>query len=272
MTEKINSVIFQILNIVTVISVIVVNILANALPIFGVNTGQVSDAYPNFFTPAGYVFAIWFIIYIQAIAFLIYQARPSQRGEAYLPKISFFYFFAGLANMAWIFVFHFSYAYSVYNPPFFLGSVVLLLLFLLMLLIIYLRLGIGQKAGPCKEKLAVDLHISVYLGWISVASIAGLASAINILIPTIPVGTQHLATAAMLLVALLLTFLMIYLRRDYGFALVVVWASIGIAVKHLLIPVIAYTAIAVAIIVILCLLIIPLIKKSNIIKFYRGTE
>ncbi len=268
MPTKINPVIYQILNIITVISVIIVNILANVLPIFGVNTGQISDAYPNFFTPAGYVFSIWFIIYLQAIIFIIYQARASQRNESYLPKISFFYLFAGLANIAWIFVFHFSYAYTIANPPFFLASVGILLLVFILLLLAYLRLGVGKEAVSRGEKLAVHLHFSVYLAWISVASIAGIASALNILIPGLPSETQHLATAALLIVALLLTILMVYLRREFGFPLVVIWASVGIAAKWLAIPVIAYTAIAVAIILVIILLIIPFIKKHKFIDFY----
>lgn len=268
MSTKINPVIYQILNIITVISVLIINILANALPIFGVNTGQVSDAYPNFFTPAGYVFSIWFIIYLQAIIFMIYQARASQRNESYLSKISFFYLFAGLANIAWIFVFHFSYAYAIANPPFFLASVGILLLFFILLLLAYLRLGVGKESVSRGEKLAVHLHFSVYLAWLSVASIAGIASALNILIPGLPAETQHLATAAMLIVALLLTILMVYLRREFGFPLVVIWASVGIAAKWLAIPVIAYTAIAVAIIIVIILLIIPFIKKHKFIDYY----
>jgi benzodiazapine receptor len=268
MSTKINPLIYQILNIITVISVILVNVLANVLPIFGVNTGQVSDAYPNFFTPAGYVFSIWFIIYLQAIIFMIYQARPSQRNESYLPKINLFYLFAGLANIAWIFVFHYSYASSIANPPFFLASVGILLLVFLLLLIAYLRLEVGKESVARGEKLAIHLHFSVYLAWLSVASIAGIASALNLLIPGLPAETQHLATAAMLVVALLLTILMIYLRREFGFPLVVVWASIGIAAKWLAIPVIAYTAIAVAIIIVILLLLIPFIKKRKFIDFY----
>lgn len=272
MTEKKDYLIFQVLNIITVISVIIVNILANVLPIFGVNTGEVSDAYPNFFTPAGYVFSIWFIIYLQAIIFLIYQGRPSQRSEIYLQKISFLYFLAGLANIAWIFVFHYSYAFTVANPPFFLISVILLILVFLMLFLMYIRLGVGIVSASRNEKLAVHLHVSVYLGWISVATIAGLASAINILVPAIPLETQQIATAAMLFVAVLLTLLMIYIRRDYGFGLVVLWAAIGIGVKWLTIPVILYSSIAAAIILVIGLILIPYLKKSNLIQYYKGTE
>ncbi|MFX1405227.1 MAG: hypothetical protein ACFE9D_12280, partial [Promethearchaeota archaeon] len=219
-----------------------------------------------------YVFSIWFIIYLQAIIFMIYQARKSQRTESYLGKISFFYFLAGLANMVWIFVFHYSYAFMVATPLFFLASLVLLLLVFLMLLLAYLRLGVGIEAVPRNEKLAVHLHFSVYLGWISVATIAAVASSINILVPAIPAETQHLATAAMLFVALILTLIMIYLRRDYGFALVILWAGAGIGVKWFTIPIILYSAVAVAIIIVIGLILIPYLKKSNLIKYYKGPQ
>ncbi len=272
MTEKRDYLLFQVLNIITIISVLIVNILANALPLFNVNTGQVSDAYPNFFTPAGYVFSIWFIIYLQAIIFLIYQGRPSQRSEGYLQKIGIFYFLAGLANIGWIFVFHYSYAYMVANPPFYLLSVIFLILVFLMLLLVYLRLGIGIDAVSRNVKLAVHLHVSVYLSWLSVATIAGLASAINVLIPGIPSEIQHIATAAMLFVAVLLTLLMIYLRRDFTFGLVVLWSAIGIGVKWLTVPVILYSSITAAIILVIGLILIPYLKKSNLIHYYKGTE
>jgi hypothetical protein len=270
MARKTNPVIFQILNLIAVISVIIVNILANVLPLNGVNTGEVSDLYFNYFTPAGYVFSIWFIIYIQAIIFMIYQVRSSQREETYLNKINIFYFLGALANIAWIFFFH--YSANPLFPPFLYASVVMLLLLVISLLLVYLRMGIGKKAVPRNEKLAVHLHISVYLAWLGVASIAGIASALNIVIPGIPDTTQWLATAIMVVVAMLLAVLMVYLRRDFGFALVVLWASMGIALKWLFIPVIGYTAIATSIIIVIALIVIPLIKRDGFVEFYLGPK
>lgn len=267
---KLNPLVLQILNVITVIAVILVNALANILPINGITTGAVSDSYPNFFTPAGYVFAIWFIIYIQAIIFMIYQVRSSQRTAPYLAQINIFYFLAGLANIAWIFVFH--YSANPINPPFLYGATILLLLVFLLLLLTYVRLGIGKTAVSRSQRLAVHLHVSVYLAWLSVASIAGIASALNILIPGIPDPTQWIGTAVMLVIALVLTLLMTYLRREFGFGLVVVWASIGIAVKHFLIPIISYTAISVVVIGILALILIPFIKKTGFVDYYCGPK
>ena len=268
MTRKINPVIFQVLNVIAVISVIIVNIVANALPLNGVNTGQVSDLYFNFFTPAGYVFSIWFIIYLQSIIFIIYQVRTSQRGETYLTKINIFYFLGALANIAWIFFFH--YSANPQFPPFFFASVVLLLTLLPLMLLVFLRLGIGKGAVPRNEKLAVHLHISVYLAWLGVASIAAIASALNVLLPGIPDTTQWLGTGIMAVVAMLLAVLMVNLRRDFGFALVVLWASIGIALKWLFIPVIAYTAITTSAIIVIALIVVPYIKRNGFVEYYLG--
>jgi hypothetical protein len=272
MTEKKDYLLFQVLNIIIVISFVTINILSSAFPIFGVNQGEISDAYPNFFTPAGYVFSIWFFIYLTAIIFMIYQGRRSQRTEGYLGKIGFFYFLGGLANIAWIIVFPFSYVGMVTNSPVFLVTVVLLLLLFFMLLIAYLRLGVGVYPVPSNEKFGVHLHFSIYLGWVSVAIIAATASAINILVPGIPDPTQHLATAAMLFVALVLTLIVVYRRRDYAFALVILWAAAGIGVKWVTIPIIFYSVIAVAVILIIGLLLIPYLKKSTLIEYYKGPQ
>ncbi len=71
----------QVANVLSVIIAITVNILASALPLNGQNTGEISDRFQVFFVPAGYVFAIWGIIYIGWIAFAIYQALPRTKGK-----------------------------------------------------------------------------------------------------------------------------------------------------------------------------------------------
>jgi len=69
----------QIAVILSIVLMIVVNVLANALPLNGQNTGAISDRFDVYFTPAGYVFSIWGLIYIGLIAYAIYQALPAQR-------------------------------------------------------------------------------------------------------------------------------------------------------------------------------------------------
>jgi benzodiazapine receptor len=264
MSFKVDPTVYQTMNVVAVIAALVMNTLVNILPLNGVTTGQVSDSYPNLFTPPGYVFSIWGVIYILAIVFMIYQARPSQRSEPYLIQIGFLYIISAVANVFWLFIFHYSYGV----PQLFVVSLVPMTVLLLCLLAIYQRLGVGKGEVSWNQKLAVHLPISVYLGWISLAIIANIASVLNVLILCIPTPTQALWTALVLVVALTITVLMVWTRRDFAFGLVVIWASIGIALNRFAIPIIFRTSIATAVIIAILILLAPFLRKRGIIDFY----
>src|SRR4030065_2376230 len=119
----------------TILATIVVNVLANALPINGQNTGAISDRFQVYFVPAGYVFAIWGVIYIGLIAFAIFQALPGQRENPRLRATGWWIALGGLANSAWIFLWH----YQLFPL-----TVIAMLVLLAALIITYLRLGIGR--------------------------------------------------------------------------------------------------------------------------------
>ncbi|TFF92984.1 MAG: hypothetical protein EU543_04660, partial [Promethearchaeota archaeon] len=157
----------QIGNILAVIATIVVNLLANIIPIGGNNTGELADLYPNLFVPAGYVFSIWFIIYVLITIFAIYQAKDFFKSEKeelpFIEKISVFFIIGSLGNILWIFFWH----YRII-----IGSVIAILVLFLSLLIIYLKLEIAISDAPRNEKLFVHLPISVYFGWLTVATVA----------------------------------------------------------------------------------------------------
>src|SRR5512137_1573723 len=97
----------QIAVVLTVLATIVVNALANILPINGQNTGEISDRFKVYFVPAGYVFSIWGLIYLGLIAMAIYQALPSQRANPRLRSTGWWISLGGLANIAWIFLWHY---------------------------------------------------------------------------------------------------------------------------------------------------------------------
>src|SRR5512140_903648 len=125
----------QIANILSVILALTVNILAAALPLNGQNTGAISDRFKVYFVPAGYVFAIWGIIYIGWIAFGIYQAMPAQKDNPRLRRLGYLFALSCLFNAGWLFCWH-------YNR---FGLSVLVMLGLLGLLIAgYLRLNVGK--------------------------------------------------------------------------------------------------------------------------------
>src|SRR5512139_867027 len=157
----------QLANVLSVGLALAVNILASALPLNGQNTGEISDRFKVYFVPAGYVFAIWGVIYIGWIAFAIYQARPSQKENPRLRNLGYAFALSGVFNAAWLFCWH-------YNQ---LGlSVVVMLILLGLLIVSYLRLDVGKTSARGAEKWSVDVLMSVYLGWISVATVANISN------------------------------------------------------------------------------------------------
>jgi benzodiazapine receptor len=259
MSSKMSPHFLQIANAVSILAALAVNLLANIIPLNNVYTGAVSDHYPNLFTPPGYVFAIWGAIYILLGVFLVYQVRGNQRDSPYLKEIGLWYVLGSLANIVWLFLFHYSYN----NPALLVVSMVPIVVLLLSLLMVYVRLGIGKKAVSMKERLAVHLPVSVYLGWISLATIANTASVLNLVITGIPTDVQVFWTAAVIVVALLITMLMIVLRREIAFPLVVIWASVGIAIKQMMYLPIYATALTAAAVVAVATVLFALLRRSK---------
>ncbi|MGD9092817.1 MAG: tryptophan-rich sensory protein, partial [Anaerolineales bacterium] len=153
----------QVLVVLAVIAVIAINILATTLPLNGLDTGEISDRFDIYFVPAGYVFSIWSLIYLGLIAYAIFQALPAQKENPRLRSIGYLFILSCLANIIWLFLWH----YEV-----FLFTLVAMLILLLSLIAIYLRLDVGRAQVSRGEKWCVHIPFSIYLGWITVATIA----------------------------------------------------------------------------------------------------
>ena len=216
-----NPVLLQFANIFFLVMVLIMNIAATSLPLGGITTEEISDALPSYFTPAGYTFAIWGLIYTALIAFAVFQARPIERTRPFLAKISWLFVLSSIANSAWIAAWHFGY---------FALSVVLMLVLLGSLIAIYLRLNIGRldPALSWQDKLFYQAPFSLYLGWITVATIANIASVTNYL------GWNGFGIAepiwAMIMIgtAVLVAAILLINRRNLAYAGVLVWALFGI--------------------------------------------
>ncbi len=213
----------QITNLITVIIALTVNILASALPLNGQNTGEISDRFQVYFVPAGYVFSIWGIIYIGWIAFTIFQFRASQKESPRLRRLGYLFAISNIFNAAWLFTWH-------YN---FFGVGVLVMLTLLGLLIAsYLRLNVNHISVSRAERWSVDIPFSVYLGWITVATVANVTDWL-FLINWNGFGIHAMSWAViMIVVASIVGLLMALTRRDAAYLFVLVWSFIGIAVKQ----------------------------------------
>lgn len=223
----------QIVVVVGVLATIVVNTLANALPLNGLQTGEISDRFSIYFVPAGYVFSIWGVIYLGLLAYAVYQALPSQRANARLRDIAAPFLVASAANIAWIFLWHYER---------FPATLVAMGALLLSLIVVYLRLGTGQMRVPTAERWAVRVPFSIYLGWITVATVANVTQVLYY-IRWDGWGIAPEAWAGiMLAVAVVLAALMALTRRDVAYLAVLAWAFVGIAVKHAAAPTVALAA------------------------------
>lgn len=223
----------QLVNLVTVIIALTVNILAASLPLNGQNTGEISDRFQVYFVPAGYVFAIWGIIYIGWIAFTIYQSLPAQKENPRLRNLGYLFASSNLFNAAWLFTWHYNY--------FGLGVIVMLSL-LVLLIASYLRLDVNRSSVSRAEWWAVDLPFSIYLGWISVATIANVTDWLY-LVEWNGFGIAPQTWAIiMLAVASVVGLFMALTRKDAAYLLVFVWSFAGIAVKQVAAPMVVVSA------------------------------
>ena len=243
----------QWVNVATLLATVVVNGLANALPLNGQETGEISDRFAIYFVPAGYVFSIWGVIYLGLIAFTIYQLLPSQRENPRLRSIGYWFAVANLANAIWVFLWH----YNVFSL-----TLVAMLVLLASLLVIYLRLNIGRVKTSTTERWLVDIPFSVYLGWITVATIANVTQ----LLYWVGWNGWGIApdvwAAIMLLVAVVVAGAMSWTRGDVAYLLVLVWAFIGIAVKHAGVALVATVAWAA----------VGLVLVAGILAFWRARQ
>jgi len=236
-------------NIIAFVAVVIVNSIAGAVGINGLQTGAISDKYYTLIAPAGYVFSIWGVIYLLLLGFTAYQFSTKRRQAPFHSKIGYLFVLSCVINICWLLLWHYQLIAA---------SVVLMLGLLLTLLTIYTRLGIGLEKVDRNERLLVHLPFSVYLGWITVATIANIAAAFVYLGQTQLILGAQSWTIIVIAVAVLITGAVLWTRRDIAYAAVLVWALLGIYVKQSSLPSIAYTALVAAVIVALGAIVVTI--------------
>lgn len=227
------SVVIQVLVLLALLATIAINGAANVLPLNGQNTGEISDRFPVYFVPAGYVFSIWGLIYLGLGLYAVYQALPAQRTNPRLASIDVLFILSCAANIAWLFLWH----YNIFPL-----TLVAMVAILGCLIAIYLRLGVGLVDVPRAEKWLVHIPFSIYLGWITVATIANATSLLSYLNWSGWGVSEEVWTAIMLAAGVVIAGLMAFTRGDVAYLLVIIWAFVGIAFKHASTPSVATAA------------------------------
>lgn len=207
------------LNLISFIVMVYANYAAVTLPINGKTTGEISDMYDNMFTPASFTFSIWGLIYSLLLVFVLLQLKMSfskEEGRIIVDKIGYLFFISCAANVSWLFAWH-------YNNI--LLSLGVMFILLLSLSSIYRHIYLEQSS---KTKYCCKLVFSVYIGWISIATIANL----NIFLISTgwhPTGFYEvLWTLLLVSTGLILALFYIFSNNDIFYAMVIAWALFGI--------------------------------------------
>ncbi len=264
----------SITNAVAFLAVLAINALANALPINGVTTGQLSDEIPNLFVPAGLTFSIWGLIYLLLVGHTFYTLRETlgkggvgngvTESDAMLLRINY------ISNILWILAWQYR-------------RVEFAMLFMLLILgtLIGLELSIEKKLAP-GGALAIDpaqggstrsakarrfflsVPIRVYLGWISVATIANVTALL------VKLGWNgwgidpRVWTVIVIAAGLAVALGFSILRRQIAAPLVVVWAYAGIVIKRAQVDASYSLAVWIAALVSAMLIVISIIVAQRV--------
>ncbi|MDV2683077.1 TspO/MBR family protein [Alkalihalophilus lindianensis] len=218
---------FAIINTIALVAVLIVNYLSNSLPINGQTAGEISNRLGVLFTPAGYVFSIWGLIYLLLIIWVGAQFIPRTKNNPVYERVGYWFAISSILNIAWLLLFH----YEFFNL-----TLIAMVGLLLSLIVIFLR--IEKVTGPSLFRTP----FSVYLGWVSVATIVN----VGIVLTVNEVSTFGIApevwTALLLVVGAALAIWFMMYNRDLIYPLVFIWAFIGIAAERSEYPIIVYTA------------------------------
>lgn len=213
----------KILTLAAYIALITVNYLANALPIGGVTTGQASDSYGNLFTPAGYTFSIWGLIYLLLAGYTVYLfVKKNKKTEELIKRINPLFIATSFANISWIFAWHYNYIWL---------SLIIMAVLLVLLIMIADILRTGKYTSL--EILLILTPFSVYFGWITVASIAN----VTVFLASLNWNGFGIAdfiwTSIVLLVGALIGILRMVKDKNIAYGSVLIWAYFGILFKHI---------------------------------------
>ena len=200
------------------------NYLANALPIGGITTGEVSDLLDNLFTPSGFTFSIWGVIYLSIFIFLISLFRITDNIKPFIGRVLYLFNINCLLNISWIFVWH----YKVFPL-----SLIIMLCLLYNLILISRVININYKDFKTFYLYNItSFSFNIYFGWITVATVANFTG----LLVSFEWGgfgiSQEIWTSFIILVATGIASYTFIKNKTIWYLLPIIWAFYGIYFKH----------------------------------------
>ena len=231
-----SKIILQIGIVLGFLGTIAVNVLSSIGLINNISPEELSDALPNLFVPSGLTFTVWGVIYIGLLALTIYVIRSwfikDMDPPEVLEKMGIEFIVAAVANISWIFLFHYQAELGTS-----LYSLIAMLILLAALITAYVRLRVGKNdEATAGEKWFVHTPFSFYLGWITIATVANISALLTEYeldgLYTIPDNWKLILTIIVISVAVIITLLILLLRKDIAYSVIVIWALVGIIIKR----------------------------------------
>ena len=214
------------------VSTVVFNWLAIGLPINGKTTGELSDMYPNLFVPAGITFSIWGVIYLLLFAFVVFQLIEAYRksgNSTSIIAIGPWFIISSAANCCWILAWH-------YVMP--VLSLIIMVILLISLIKIYMNLEQVRPQISNSHSYFIYPVFSIYLGWITVATIANVTAVLVHLGWQGALLSESIWTIIMVSVAIAMGLYFSLMKKDVFYTIVIIWALYGIFLKRSTEPVI----------------------------------
>jgi hypothetical protein len=205
---------------------LILNSLANLLPINGLSTGVISDTYENYFAPAGFTFSIWALIYALLAGYVIWRLKNLKQSEdnpnnRFLYQVDVAFIISNIANALWILSWHYLSFY---------------LSFLMMVVILVCLAYINLQFKGDQDITTIPFR--VYFGWIIIATVANLTTVIVADANTYywlwngGEVSEQILTIIILLITILIGNLIIFRQKDPFVGGVIIWSLIGIFARH----------------------------------------
>ncbi|MBF2072824.1 MAG: tryptophan-rich sensory protein [Synechococcales cyanobacterium C42_A2020_086] len=230
------------LTLAAILGTFAVNVWSNLFPLNGQSIGEISNTqFANvLIIPANYAFAIWGVIYLGLLAFGIYQLLPAQRRDPAVQSIQLWVIVTCIAQAVWVFLF---------LSRLFWLSVVAMLGILLPLIAIY-QIAVVRQAShrldSRQDRWLIQIPFSIYLGWISVATIVNVACALDSGGWTGGGIPAPVWTVLLLVIAAAIAATLAWRYRDAAYSLVIIWAAVAVAVRQSSFPLIVTVALGLA--------------------------
>lgn len=215
----------QILNTASLAAMLIVNTLANLIPIGGNNTGEVSALYQNLFTPAPITFAVWGVIYALMCLFILAQwgiGVGDEKGMEYVTAIGPWFIISCLINIGWIFAWHFR-----------LVELSVVLIALLLVSLIFIEKRLNAVKPNIRAKVMIHAGFDIYYGWITVATIANICAMLKSWNWNGFGISDNIWTVIVLIVGGIIGALIVKVDRKWISGLTIIWAYIGILIRHI---------------------------------------